>query len=216
MGLYLGPELVAGSGGRKIVTLTRAEYDALAVKEANTIYYTTDDFEDGDYGDLKNLPRINGRILTGDMTGQDLGILKVEYLVNTDTTGANNTTAFATSAAGVLCPNQPAFVEVRKRVQASKPLADAVLIVAEFRYKNEEFFLGVADQDRGRLTQNKNKYGIQLNYVPNKPTQLDVTFSIGGGMANQEYGANGLPWGTDNANGHKWRVLAMYLDVEGA
>jgi hypothetical protein len=133
---------------------------------------------------------------------------QVEYLYNTDTTNANDTTSFATGASGVLVP-VVASSDKAKRVQSSRDLSDA------------QIFLQVQPDGIGPWLDSSSSvysyevwnnagdayYGMQFQVV--NTTDIDVWFGHDGGGYTGNTDQPGT-WTTENIAGTRWRVKVIY------
>lgn len=141
--------------------------------------------------------------------GTDWNIIKmrqIEFVSNSNTTNANDTSAYAFGPAGNLVPNRSVGTAVSKDVQwLSSLLADDSVETHINGAGTYNTWLPVAmffpyTRAAG------NSYGISASNVSATITRL--TFNVGGSVQTSGiYGNNGAPWSDDYSAGTKWRLV---------
>jgi hypothetical protein len=129
-----------------------------------------------------------------------------EYVYNTTSTSANDTTSFGYGQDGVLIPNTSLGTTTTKRVRFSSPIKSTDIIKIEAFDPSPGAWCDFIERLNAPLQLNATSYGPQLVQITS--TDLDIQFANGGytSYGATTYAANGTAWSALYTGGWKWRI----------
>lgn len=138
---------------------------------------------------------------------QIISMCQVEYVYNSETTNANDTTSFAYGTGGAIMPNRTAGTSVAKDITWLSAMLATDRVFAE---TNDTIYWVAGAQQYPYSMQGSLEYG--MNLVGISTTVIRVTFGSGGFRSGSgSYAANGSPWSSLSSASFKWRMVKVRI-----